>query len=194
MAGLVGDGLAQAKQEHRFVLLDLGAVWCGWCHVMERNTHGNPAVADLIEARDTAVRADQDARPDLSRRYEDHGRPAAVIFSADGREIVKLRRCGSDARMLSMLQHILADQSPTMYRGSCFDHLGAACHGGSSAPSEPVRSALERPAAFFGAGSRCSLPVFTSGGLDAPATRLSQGICSMRARPRNRRRNSERAN
>jgi uncharacterized protein len=29
---------AQAKRENRFVLLDLGAVWCHWCHVMERDT------------------------------------------------------------------------------------------------------------------------------------------------------------
>ena len=36
---------AQAKREHRFVLLDPGAVWCRWCHVMERDIHGNPAVA-----------------------------------------------------------------------------------------------------------------------------------------------------
>ena len=39
---------AQAKRENRFVRLDLGAVWCHWCHVMQRDTYGNPAVADLI--------------------------------------------------------------------------------------------------------------------------------------------------
>jgi uncharacterized protein YyaL (SSP411 family) len=42
---------AQAKRENRFVLLDLGATWCHWCHVMDRDTYGNPAVADLIRAR-----------------------------------------------------------------------------------------------------------------------------------------------
>jgi uncharacterized protein YyaL (SSP411 family) len=36
---------AQAKREHRFVLLDPGSVWCRWCHVMERDIHGNPVVA-----------------------------------------------------------------------------------------------------------------------------------------------------
>jgi uncharacterized protein len=45
---------AQAKRESRFVLLDLGAAWCHWCHVMERDTYGNPDVADLITCRPPA--------------------------------------------------------------------------------------------------------------------------------------------
>jgi len=34
----------QAKQQKRFVLLDLEAVWCHWCHVMDENTYSDPAV------------------------------------------------------------------------------------------------------------------------------------------------------
>ena len=61
----------QASKEHRFVLLDLEAVWCHWCHVMEEQTYHDDAVIKLIRDRYIAVRVDQDARPDLSRRYED---------------------------------------------------------------------------------------------------------------------------
>ena len=136
---------AQATRENRFVLLDLGAVWCHWCHVMERDTYGNPAVADLIRARYVPVRVDQDARPDLSRRYEDYGWPATVVFSADGREIVKLRGYVPAARMIAVLEHILADPSPITYQDSLFDELDARLRWeGHRALSEPVRSALER--------------------------------------------------
>ena len=38
---------AQAKREGRFVLLDLGTVWCHWCHVMEEVTYRDPAVMEL---------------------------------------------------------------------------------------------------------------------------------------------------
>jgi hypothetical protein len=138
------SAFAQAKRENRFVLLDLGAVWCHWCHVMERDTYGNPAVADLIKARYVPVRVDQDARPDLSRRYEDYGWPATVVFSADGQEIVKLRGYVPAARMITILEHILADPSPITYRDSLFDQLEVDSDGRSSALSEPVRSALER--------------------------------------------------
>ena len=111
---------------------------------MERDTYGNQAVADLIRARYVPVRVDQDARPDLSRRYEDYGWPATVVFSADGQEIVKLRGYVPAARMIAVLEHILSDPSPITYRDSLFDQLDASPEGGSSALPEPVRSALER--------------------------------------------------
>jgi uncharacterized protein YyaL (SSP411 family) len=79
----------RARKEHRFVLLDLGAVWCHWCHVMEEITYRDPKVIALIKQRYIPVRVDQDARPDLSNRYEDYGWPATVVFNSDGNEIVK---------------------------------------------------------------------------------------------------------
>jgi hypothetical protein len=32
------DLFAHAAAEKRFVILDLEAVWCHWCHVMEKTT------------------------------------------------------------------------------------------------------------------------------------------------------------
>jgi len=61
----------QARRENKFVLLDLEAVWCHWCHVMAETTYKDPEVARLIGAKYIAVRVDQDSRPDLSNRYED---------------------------------------------------------------------------------------------------------------------------
>jgi len=55
----------QARRENRFVLLDLDAVWCHWCHVMDEITYRDPKVIELIKARYLAVRVDQDSRPDL---------------------------------------------------------------------------------------------------------------------------------
>jgi uncharacterized protein YyaL (SSP411 family) len=33
---------SRAQAEQRFVILDLEAVWCHWCHVMEKTTYANP--------------------------------------------------------------------------------------------------------------------------------------------------------
>ena len=60
---------ARAGQEHRLVILDLEAVWCHWCHVMERETYSNPEIAALIRDRFLPVRVDQGSRPDLANRY-----------------------------------------------------------------------------------------------------------------------------
>src|SRR6266852_5949129 len=102
----------RAKREQRFVLLDLEAVWCHWCHVMDTTTYRDPAVTALIEAKYIAVKVDQDSRPDLSNRYGDWGWPATIIFNADGGEIVRRRGYLEPAEMKAMLQAIIDDPSP----------------------------------------------------------------------------------
>ncbi len=103
---------AQARREHKFVLLDLHAVWCHWCHVMDEKTYANPGVIALIQSRYIAVSVDQDARPDLAQRYQDYGWPATVVYSGDGGEIVKRQGYLPPEEMTSMLQAIIDDPSP----------------------------------------------------------------------------------
>ena len=108
----------RARRENRFVLLDLEAVWCHWCHVMDRETYGNAEVQDIIAQHYIAIRVDQDARPDLSRRYEDYGWPATIVFGPDGKEIVKRSGYIAPAPFKKLLGAILADPSPLKYRDS----------------------------------------------------------------------------
>ncbi len=106
------DVFAEARREGRFVLLDLGAVWCHWCHVMDETTYRDHKVIELVSRRYVAVRVDQDARPDLSNRYEDYGWPATVIFAADGTELVKFSGYVPPRRMASLLQGVIEDPTP----------------------------------------------------------------------------------
>jgi uncharacterized protein YyaL (SSP411 family) len=103
---------ATATAQKRLVLLDLGAVWCHWCHVMEETTYRDPKVIALIRKHYVAVRVDQDSRPDLSNRYEDYGWPATVIFDASGRELVKFAGYIAPERMRSLLEAVVADPTP----------------------------------------------------------------------------------
>jgi uncharacterized protein YyaL (SSP411 family) len=102
----------QAHRDHRFVLLDLEAVWCHWCHVMDVTTYRDPKVLALLRKSYLTVRVDQDSRPDLSNRYEDYGWPATVVFDAAGHEIVKRQGYLTPEEMASMLQAIIDDPSP----------------------------------------------------------------------------------
>lgn len=106
------DVFTQAKSEHRFVLLDLEAVWCHWCHVMDVTTYRDPKVIGLLQSKYLLVKVDQDSRPDLSNRYEDYGWPATVVFDGDGHEIVKRQGYLDPEEMASMLQAIIDDPSP----------------------------------------------------------------------------------
>ena len=103
---------SQAKREQRFVLLDLEAVWCHWCHVMEVMTYRDPKVLALLHSKYLTVRVDQDSRPDLSNRYEDYGWPATVVFDGAGHEIVKRQGYLAPEEMVSMLQAIIDDPTP----------------------------------------------------------------------------------
>jgi uncharacterized protein len=103
---------AQAKKEGRFVLLNLGAAWCHWCHVMDEITYQDPNVIELIRSHYIAVSVDEDLRPDLSNRYEDYGWPATIVFGADRGEIVKRRGYIPPRPMASMLQAIIDDPTP----------------------------------------------------------------------------------
>ena len=107
------DGLfAEAKRDQKFVLLDLEAVWCHWCHVMDVETYQDPAVKSLLQAKYLLVKVDQDSRPDLSNRYEDYGWPATVVFNGDGQEIVKRQGYIAPKEMRAMLQAIIDDPTP----------------------------------------------------------------------------------
>lgn len=106
------DLFTRAKAENKFVILDLEAVWCHWCHVMEETTYNDPKVIDLLKSKYITVRVDQDANPDLSNRYGNWGWPATIVFAADGTEIVKRRGYIPPERMAFLLQAILDDPSP----------------------------------------------------------------------------------
>ncbi len=131
--------LAQARPEHKFVLLDLEAVWCHWCHVMDATTYRDPRVVGLLGSKYLAVRVDQDARPDLANRYEDYGWPATVIYAADGTEIVKKQGYLEPAGMGRLLQAVIDDPSPVNYH----DHPGRDA-AGPAAPVAARRAVLLR--------------------------------------------------
>ena len=103
---------ALAKKENRFVILDLEAVWCHWCHVMEHDTYGNGGVRKRLNEHYVALKIDQDANPDIAARYGDWGWPATIVFAPDGSEIVKRRGFIEPQQMVALLDAIVADPSP----------------------------------------------------------------------------------
>jgi uncharacterized protein YyaL (SSP411 family) len=131
---------AQAKREKKFVIMDLEAVWCHWCHVMDATTYRDPKVIALMGARYVPVRVDQDSRPDLSNKYEDYGWPATVVFAADGSEIVRRRGYMDPAEMASMLQAIIDDPSP----GPSVTSLSAGSGAAAEAAPDATEAELER--------------------------------------------------
>ena len=101
----------QAAQEKKFLILDLEAVWCHWCHVMDAKTYADEKVAAYINKHFIPLKADHDARPDLAERYREWGWPATIVFAPDGTEIVKRAGYIDAEGMLKMLTAIVTDPS-----------------------------------------------------------------------------------
>ncbi len=84
--------LARAKAEHKPILLDIGAVWCHWCHVMDTESYDDPAVAELLNRDFVCVKVDRDERPDVDSRYQravaalsgQGGWPLTAFLTPDG--------------------------------------------------------------------------------------------------------------
>ncbi|HYB77949.1 MAG TPA: DUF255 domain-containing protein, partial [Thermoplasmata archaeon] len=59
-----------ARRTRRPILLDIGASWCHWCHVMDEGTYSDPEVARLLLQHFVAVKVDRDEHPEIDRRYQ----------------------------------------------------------------------------------------------------------------------------
>ncbi len=55
----------RAKELDRPILLDVGAVWCPWCSLMDRETYTNVATADYVNQHFVSVKVDFDTAPEL---------------------------------------------------------------------------------------------------------------------------------
>jgi uncharacterized protein len=84
---------ALAQAEDKPILLDIGAVWCHWCHVMDRESYEDAEIAALINELFVAVKVDRDERPDVDARYQaavsaisgQGGWPLTAFLTPDGR-------------------------------------------------------------------------------------------------------------
>jgi len=96
----------RAKAEDKPILLDIGAVWCHWCHRMDEDTYGDPQVAAFINANLVAIKVDNDRRPDINARYNMGGWPTTALLTPDG-EIIAGATYVPPAQMLNLLRQVL---------------------------------------------------------------------------------------
>jgi uncharacterized protein YyaL (SSP411 family) len=63
------EALARAKSENKLILLSIGYSACHWCHVMERESFENEAIASLMNEHFVNIKVDREERPDLDEIY-----------------------------------------------------------------------------------------------------------------------------
>ena len=63
------EALSKAKAENKLLLISVGYSSCHWCHVMERETFSNPAIADVMNRYFVNIKVDREERPDIDQIY-----------------------------------------------------------------------------------------------------------------------------
>ncbi|MFM7319472.1 MAG: thioredoxin domain-containing protein, partial [bacterium] len=87
------EALAKAKSEDKPIFLSVGYSACHWCHVMERESFENPALAELMNDRFVNIKVDREERPDIDQIYMNAvqamtgrgGWPMSVFLTPEGK-------------------------------------------------------------------------------------------------------------
>ena len=107
------DLFRQAGRRQRLVLLDLSAGWCAYCRKMDATTWWDPQVQMLVAEHYLPARVVDEEQPALAERYRDHGRPALVIYDAQGRELLRKRGYLKPQWMRWLLEAVVQEQKET---------------------------------------------------------------------------------
>jgi len=87
------EALAKAKAEDKPIFLSIGYNACHWCHVMERESFENKAVADFLNQHFVSIKVDREERPDIDHIYMQAvialtgsgGWPMSVFLTPEGK-------------------------------------------------------------------------------------------------------------
>ena len=63
------EAFERARRENKPIFLSIGYSTCHWCHVMERESFENEAVAALLNQGFVSIKVDREERPDVDRIY-----------------------------------------------------------------------------------------------------------------------------
>jgi len=86
------EAFAEAERTGRPILLDIGAVWCHWCHVMDGESYEDETIAEFLNQHFVCIKVDRDERPDVDARYQravqamigQGGWPLTAFLTPDG--------------------------------------------------------------------------------------------------------------
>jgi thiol:disulfide interchange protein len=88
----IADALVIAKREHKHVLLQFGANWCGWCHRLHKLFESDKGIAGKLKNDFVVVLVDvnKEHNKGVVTKYGQptrFGLPVIVVLDADGKQL-----------------------------------------------------------------------------------------------------------
>ncbi len=110
------EALRKARAEKKDVLVDVYAVWCGPCKLMDRTTFSDPAVGAWVRAHFVPVKVDAEKGEGrrLSQRYMVSAFPTVLFLDAAGDEIDRLTAVYPPDSFVTTGRNILAGKTPLL--------------------------------------------------------------------------------
>ncbi|MDH7498957.1 MAG: thioredoxin fold domain-containing protein [candidate division NC10 bacterium] len=93
------EGMREARESHRPVLLHFYTDWCPWCKKMERDTFSHPQIQEALNQGFVSIRINPESKEkirvegrevkaaDLARKFEVRGFPTTIFLESDGSPI-----------------------------------------------------------------------------------------------------------
>ena len=114
-----------AKRELRPIVVDVWAVWCAPCKVMDESTYVSPAVVEGM-AGTVPLKVDADANEVFVQRYRaGEALPTTLFLDGDGREIGRLIGAVGPTRMAGVLATLKSGYSDYLVRRDIWDDVDA---------------------------------------------------------------------
>jgi len=106
------EGSALAKQEHKYVLVDVYTDWCGWCKRLDKDVFPNAKVVSYLQKDFICVKVNAEDPKEGKALADTHkvtGYPCALVFSPEGKLIGRVEGYETPRAYISTLKKITAD-------------------------------------------------------------------------------------
>ena len=103
--------LEHAREQNRFILINLTATWCQYCKKMEKVTYQDSKVLAELNRNFIAIKADEAKFPEIAKRFSQIGRPGTIILNSDGKTVLAKTGYLKPQWMLWMLQGTITEET-----------------------------------------------------------------------------------
>ncbi|XDD47358.1 thioredoxin fold domain-containing protein [Leptospira sp. WS39.C2] len=104
----IQKGFETAKQEQKFIIVDVFADWCTYCMVLEKEIFPDPEVSRILD-QFVRVRLDGEEFPNLRKKYNVEGYPTILFLDGDGNFVTKITGLATKEDILNITKRILQE-------------------------------------------------------------------------------------
>jgi len=111
-------GLAQARAEQRYVVVDVYTDWCGWCKRMDADVYSRADVRDYLAQKFVSIKLDAESEAtlhhqghtltarELARGFGVDGYPTTIFLDASGEHLANVPGYLPPERFLRLLRYL----------------------------------------------------------------------------------------